>query len=362
MADEPSPEKEQTAESPAPEVLKPQTESAAEAPESSGGPADGGQSGEHKGADDKQPPKPPKKSRRGTYRPSHRATFIGLAVVIAILALNAGVIAFVLKAQSKSKSKSDQGQVTINAGALSKLGVNRSNVGDAGIQLTINPDTRFNGNLEINGDVSIAGQLRLNSKFTASDASFSQLEAGKTSLSELNVNGNGTISTLNLRKDLSVAGSTQLQGAVTVSQLLTVNNSANIAGNLSVGGTLSAGTMHVGRFIVDSSLTIGGHVITSGRTPGVSRGSAVGSNGTVSISGNDASGTVAVNIGTGGGNGILASISFHSRYDRTPHVVITPVNGGVGSFFITRSASGFSIGVANSVSPGGYAFDYIVEE
>jgi len=135
-----------------------------------------------------------------------------------------------------------------------------------------------------------------------------------TSISQLTVNGDGTVSNFNLRKDLTVLGLTRLQGAVTMSQLLTVNNNVNISGNLAVGGVLSARSFQASSLVSDSTLTIGGHVITRGAAPGVGPGSALGANGTVSISGNDASGTVAANIGTGGGNGILAQVAFRSQY------------------------------------------------
>lgn len=300
-------------------------------------------------------PVPPSRGRRGPYRPSHRATFIGLAVVVAILAINAAVIGFVLKSQSKSSAKANQGQVTINQSALDKLGVNRTVVGDSGIQLTVNPDAKFNGSLQVAGNASIGGELKLNSKFSAADANLTQLEAGKTSLAQLNVNGDGTLSNLNLRSDLIVAGTTHLQGSATFAQLVTVNNSLNVSGNLAVGGTLAVGAFQT------SGLTVGGHVITAGSLPSVSRGSCVGSVGTVSISGNDAAGTVAVNTGVGACAGSLASVSFHKIYGSTPHVVITAV-GGAANAYISRSASGFTIYSGQSLSPGGYAFDYIVEQ
>lgn len=329
MADDPSP---------AAEELKPQSDDTAGEPTA----VPAGQA-------------PPKRGRRGPYRPSHRATFIGLAVVVAILAINAGVIGFVLKSQSKNAAKASEGQVTINQSALDKLGVNRTVVGDSGIQLTVNPDAKFNGNLQVAGNASIAGELKLNSKFSAADASLTQLEAGKTSLSQLNVNGDGTLSNLNLRSDLIVAGTTHLQGSATFAQLVTVNNSLNVSGNLAVGGTLAVGAFQT------SGLTVGGHVITAGLAPGVSRGSCTGSSGTVSISGNDTAGTVAVNTGVGACAGSLASVSFHSSYGSVPHVVVTAV-GGAANVYISRSASGFTIYAGQALSPGGYAFDYIVEQ
>jgi hypothetical protein len=143
--------------------------------------------------------------------------------------------------------------------------------------------------------------------------------------------------------------------------MLTVNNNANFAGNLSVGGSLSAGSFNTGKLIVANSLTVGGHLVTRGSAPSVSRGSAVGSNGTVSISGNDLSGTVAVNAGVGAGGGIVARVTFNRQYDYTPHVVVTPVGPGAHDFYVNRDSTGFSIGVG-SLSTGGHAFDYIVTQ
>lgn len=351
MADTPSSDKDQTAEPPAPEVLKPQADGEAQSAEESAS------------APSPAASKPGKRLRHGTYRPSHKATFIGLAVVVVILAVNAAIIGFVLKGKSSTNSQANQGQVTISQAALDKLGVSRSPVDPSGVELVVNPNARFNGKLQVGGDVSVAGQLILNSKFTASDANLTQLEAGNTSLSQLNVNGDSTLSNLTLRKDLTIAGALRLQGLATFSQLVTVNNSLNVSGNLAVGGVLSANGFHTSSLTVDSTVIIGGHVITQGSAPGVSAGPAVGSNGTVSISGNDASGTVAVNTGVGAGNGILANITFRNKYSNIPHVVISVIGSGAGSVYIYRNSTGFSIGVNNALSAGiGYAFDYIVEQ
>jgi cytoskeletal protein CcmA (bactofilin family) len=298
--------------------------------------------------------------RHVTYRPSHKATFIGLAVVVAILGLNAGVIAFIMKGQSTANAEVAPGGVSISPAALDKLGVSRNPVGTAGTELVVAPNARFNGSVTVSSNVNISGQLTLNSKFSATDASLAKLQAGNTSLEQLIVNGDETVSNLNLRKDLTVLGITRMQGAVTMSQLLTVNNSVNIAGNLAVGGTLSARSFQASSLVSDTTLTIGGHIVTQGMTPGVGPGSALGANGTVSISGSDAAGTVAANIGTGAGNGIVAQVAFRQQYSTTPHVVVTAVGRGVGSVYVNRTSAGFSIGVNDAMAPGGYAFDYIV--
>lgn len=358
MADEPSSEANQSAsEPPSPEALKPQSDGSAVEPAAAsenGQPAADGKSTAN--PDATAPPR-----LRRAYRPSHKATFVGLSAIVVILAINAAVITFVIKGQSSPESKAAQGQVTIGQDVLDKLGVNRGSVGNAGVELTINPDTSIKGKLEVGGDVSLAGQLKLNSKFTASDASLAKLDAGNTSLNQLNVNGDATASSLNLRSQLAVTGTTRLQGDVTMSRLLTVNNSANVAGNLSVGGALSVNRFQSSSLVVDGNITIGGKFISRGAAPRVGPGGgALGSNGTVSISGSDAVGTVAVNVGTGATAGIVANVAFRSAYDTTPRVVVTAVGAGIGSVYVNRSAAGFSIGVNSPTPPGGYAFDYIV--
>jgi cytoskeletal protein CcmA (bactofilin family) len=345
MTDSPSSgEKKATNEPPAPEVLRSQSD------------------GEPEPSSGNTPTKPSilKRPRRGSYRPSHKATFIGLGVVVVILAVNAVIISFVMNAQTKSSTSASGSEVTISPAVLDTLGVSRNTIGSLGTELVVGPDSQFKGKVTVGGDVSIAGQLKLNSKFTATDASLANLEAGNTSVSQLNVNGDGTISTLNLRKDLNVVGSTRLQGPVTVSQLFTVENNVNVSGSLAVGGTLSTRNFEAVSLVSDTTLTIGGHVITRGSAPGISPGSALGSNGTVSISGNDASGTIAANIGTGAISGIVAYVSFRAPYGSTPHVVVSAIGGGIGSFYVNRNANGFSVGVNGAMSPGGYAFDYIV--
>lgn len=339
--------KDKTTEAPTPEVLQPKADDASPTPV--------GETVVHSTTS-----RATQRPRHVTYRPSHKATFIGLAVVAGILVINAGILAFVMRSQASAEGGSNQGEVTISPAALDKLGVSRNTVGDLGTELLVNPNARFNGTLTVAHDVEIAGQLRLNSKFSAAEASLAKLEAGNTSLSQLNVNGDTTSTNLNLRKDLTVVGSSRLQGAVTISQLLTVNNNVNISGSLAVGGALSVRSLQVGSLVSDTTLTIGGHIITRGSAPGVGPGSALGSNGTVSISGNDTSGTVAVNIGAGGGGGVLAQVAFRNQYGITPHVVVTAIGQGADNIYVNRSIGGFSIGVNGSIAPGGYAFDYIV--
>lgn len=338
MPDEKDP---QAAGAPKPEMLQPQAETMS--------PTESGESGSEKIVG---------KPRRITYRPSHKATFIGIAVVALILLANVGILMFLLRDKTSAEATKDN-EVTLSGATLDKLGMNRSPTGNEKTALIIGPNSEFRGEVKIGGNTSIGGQLILNSKFTAGSAAINNFEAGKTSVQEININGDATATTLNLRKDLTAVGTTRLQGPTTIGQLLTVNNNANITGNLAVGGTLSTKGLSVSNLTADGTLTIGGHIITRGSAPSVSSGSGVGSEGTVSISGNDAAGTVAVNFSTGAGPGTLANVQFRSSYSNTPKVIITPV-GRAGAFYVNRTANGFSIESGSAQGPGGMAFDYIV--
>lgn len=349
----PAPSTENPSGQPEPETLKPRSAETGTAPAET---------------TEALPAKDGKPVHRRIYRPSHRATFIGLGAVAIVLIINAVIIGLVVRNQG-SQADQPTGQVTINQDALDKLGVNQSGTGGSGVQLTIAPDTNFKGNVVVGGDIQAAGQLKLNGTFQASTARFTQLDTGNASANQLAVSGISTLADVAIPKSLNVTGTTRLQGAVTVTQLFTVNNSVNISGNLSVGAALSAGSVSGATVAAISNLVIGGHVISSGSVPAVSRGpngsgTALGINGSVSISGNDQAGTIAFNVGTNSdGCGLIATVTFHSDYNSTPHVVVTPI-GDVGSFYISRNTNGFTVSLSScgSLNTGGYAFDYIVEQ
>lgn len=310
-------------------------------------------------ADHPTPAKPIKTLKRTTYRPSHKATFIGLAVVAAVLAINGAVVLWLVNAQQAASAEQAKDTVTLSAETLDGLGVSRNPVGNLGAELTIGPQTTFNGKVTMGSDLSVGGKLELKGDFSAASGNFTKLQAGETALQQLNVNGDTTTTNLNVRTNLAIAGNTTMQGPVTMAQLLTINNSLNVAGNVAVGGTLSARNFQANSLTSGSTLTVGGHIVTNGAAPSVGRGGAVGNNGTVSISGNDASGTIAVNTGTGAGNGLLAQVAFKSQYGNIPHVVVTPV-GQYAPVYVTRTIGGFNLYSAGAMSPGGFAFDYMV--
>jgi hypothetical protein len=151
-------------EAPQPEVLEVQSDNVAEAAVAEASASSSAPAGE---SDTPQPSAKP--VNKFSYRPSHKATFVGLGVVIAILAANAALIAFLMKNQTDAMSDSSQQGVTLSPQVLDKLGISRNPVGNKGTTLTVGPDAKFNGKMEIGGDTSIAGQLTLNNKMSNSD-------------------------------------------------------------------------------------------------------------------------------------------------------------------------------------------------
>src|SRR5438270_13907993 len=117
MADAPA-DQNKTTELPAAEVLKPRDETAGS---------------ESTAKSPAETPQTLKRPRRATYHPSHKSTFIALAVVVAMQAAHAGIIAFVLKSQAKNSGSVNQDQVTRSQGSLDKLGGSRSAVRDLGV-------------------------------------------------------------------------------------------------------------------------------------------------------------------------------------------------------------------------------------
>lgn len=304
------------------------------------------------------PAKPVNILKRGSYKPNHKATFIGLLVIVVIIALNVGIVLFVMRGQTTAAEKT-RSEVTLSSDTLNSLGVNKTAVGNEGAKLTVGPDSTFNGTVTIAKNVSIGGDLQLNSKLSVTQASIASLQAGESSLGKVTVNGDVSADSLLLRKDLTVPGTTRLNGAVTIAQLLTVNNNVNVTGSLAVGGSLSVHNFQASSLTSDTTLTIGGHVITRGGTPSVTAGSGLGVTGTVTLSGSDTSGGISLGIGVGNGGGLLCKVKFAMQYASTPHVVVTPVGRNL-NLYINRNADGFDVYADGAIPAGGYAIDYIV--
>ncbi|HEX5798112.1 MAG TPA: hypothetical protein VFX79_02050 [Candidatus Saccharimonadales bacterium] len=266
--------------------------------------------------------------------------YLLIFILIIVLAL---IITYVSYQRNKSEEQKQEALLTepLSTEALDQLKQTDVQVGDPKQILTIESNAIFSGNVLIRDSLEVAGQLKLGQPLNVPGITVS----GASDFDQLRSNG------------LDVSGNAAIQGQLSIQQGLTVG------GNLNVAGNLSASRLNINNLEVSGNLQINGHITTGGGTPSRSGGSALGGGGTVSISGSDTAGTVNINTGSGAGAGCFVSVSFVNQYSSTPHVVVTPVGSAGGSinYYITRSASGFSICTSNA--PGGgksFAFDYIV--
>jgi hypothetical protein len=278
--------------------------------------------------------KPPK-SKSSWNGLRTKANTIASIIAMFVFLIGGGSIVGYYYAQSKKPApKSSKTTVqTLSPDELSKLGNISSNLGSGGQTLNIGADALFRGKANVVGDFTVGGH------FTA--------------------NGPVTLNQLTLA-DLSVSGTTTLQNALTVNGLATFAKGISVTGASSLD-SINANTIAVRNISISGPLTIG-HLVTQGPAPIVAA-NAVGAGGTVSISGNDTSGQVNINTGTGPGV-TLATITFRSTFGASVHVLLSPITSpaAAAQAYVTRNNGGFQIH-ANSAPAGAVlSYDYLVTQ
>ncbi|MCE7936762.1 hypothetical protein DYH10_03165 [Candidatus Saccharibacteria bacterium CPR2] len=291
------------------------------------------------------------KPERNLKQPLHERIFnrirrinpyLLLFIAVILIAIVVVVVAQLTETQKDPNNVTFQGS-ELDQNTLDKLLSKENNIGTPDQTLTVAANAIFNGKVLVKSDLDVAGKITV---------------GGPLSLPGITVSGTSAFEDVQI-KTLSILGS------VTIQQSLNVQDNANITGNVSVGGTISAAKISADVIEFTQGLSLSGHLITGGGAPSASSGTAVGSGGTVSISGNDTAGTVVVNTGSGPPAGILAYINFTKTYGTTPKVQITPVNSSTGAlqYYVERSSGGFSIGTSNAPSGATtYVFDYFIVE
>lgn len=252
-------------------------------------------------------------------------------IAIIILFLLALILGGFLLSRGKSTTKTTGTSITINTQSLDNGTLNtltaKTGTDQPKQQLTISPDTLFINNVDVQQSVTVGTDLSVGD-------------------------------------DLFVKGKSTLQGAVGINSNLSVNGALSVGGNLTAGG-LSVGNLSATSINLSSNLTIGGHIIPSGTEPS-SRTSVAAGGGSISISGNDTSGTITLH--TGGSplpTGELAIITFRAKFSATPKVQLTPVNPAASAldYYVTRSTTFFTLNSSSPTAPGTeYVFDYFVTQ
>ena len=294
-------------------------------------------------------PKPDKRQRSWRQMKARANTVSGVAVLLLTILVLGGVAGYLVAHANKTKTPATTNNVTaLSPEDLSKLNQVSGSLGSAGQTLSIGADSLFRGNVGVGGDLSVTGHLNAN---------------GPVVLSQLNITGTTALTGLNVGSNLTVGGIANLQKSLTVGGLVTVNGGLSVAGATSVS-SLNAASISVKNISISGPIIIG-HLQTQGTVPSGTGGTAVGAGGTVSISGNDATGTVNVNTGSNPPAGVLMTVVFRAAYTATAHVLLTPLTGAAAStpVYVTRNATGFTIHT-DSPPPAGstLSFDYFVTQ
>lgn len=132
----------------------------------------------------------------------------------------------------------------------------------------------------------------------------------------------------------------------------------------------TADTQHmvvtVANLTVAGTLTVNGHIVSTGNTPTVTAGSAACTAPTVSVAGTDTTGTIIITTGTQCANpGQLAAITFNQAYTAAPQVILTAANSAAAllPIYRTTSTTGFTLSTANkSTSATTYIFSYFTAQ
>ncbi len=161
-----------------------------------------------------------------------------------------------------------------------------------------------------------------------------------------------------------------------VASLLLLQDASGVAlaqidasGNLSVKSAMVEGDLSVTGSITTGNITVNGHIIT-GNTSGsttAAAGSDSGLGASVSINGNDTSGTITITTGTGVSAGQLATVTFANAYGTNPSVVITPKDIPGGAIFpqyhYTSTTGGFELKSFNALTDSvTYTFSYFTAQ
>lgn len=284
------------------------------------------------------PQAPPKKS---PLKKIWEKFNIYLLLFLLVIVLAVGVlIVSIAKAKQNNAANNATKSQGLTQDDLKQLATTDVTVGNPKQVLTVQANAVFSGGVLVRSNLEVAGSLRVGGSLSLSDLSVS----GITQLGDTQVN------------NLNVAGALNLTGA------LNIKNGLSVSGSTNFSGSLTATAITTGSLQLNGDLNLTHHITAGGTIPGISKGSAVGGGGTVSLSGSDTAGSITINTGGSPPAGCFATITFSQKFSSTPHVVVTPVNSGAAGldFYITRSTAGFVLCSTNA-APGGetFGFDYM---
>ncbi|HSX15201.1 MAG TPA: hypothetical protein VLF40_00225 [Candidatus Saccharimonadales bacterium] len=154
-------------------------------------------------------------------------------------------------------------------------------------------------------------------------------------------------------------------GNVTFSNFIDSTTAFQIQNSAGTTTILNADTTN--SVITIANLAVSGHIITSGTAPGIAAGAAACTTPTVSVDGNDVSGTITVTTGTGcATSGTLAAVTFVTAFSATPHITLTPGSStalALGAYINNSTATTTSFTIGTNSTPANsttYEWNYLV--
>jgi cytoskeletal protein CcmA (bactofilin family) len=300
-----------------------------------------GQEGES--AADSSPPPPQQHNRfRQLLRQLRRRINLYL-LLFTVIILIAGAIILIAYLQSRQSTLTNQLQTqSLSQNTLNQLANSDATVGNSQSILNVESSAIFAGQVLVRQNLQVAGNLQI---------------GGTVALSNITVAGSSQFGQVTVNKNLAVSGDTAIQGTTTIAKSLQVN------GNGTFNGPVSAPQVSTGSLQLNGDLVLTHHINTGGTTPSRSSGTALGSGGSVSISGSDTAGSITINTGSSPAAGCFVTVNFTAKYNATPHVQVTPIGSAAGglAYYVNRSTISFSV-CDNTAPPAGssFGFDYFV--
>jgi cytoskeletal protein CcmA (bactofilin family) len=263
--------------------------------------------------------------------------YLMLFILVVVVAVGV-LVALTIKSNQENKTNLDT--QNLSQQELQQLASTDVTVGNNKQVLTVQANAVFAGSVLVRNSLEVAGSLKI---------------GGELSLKTLKVSGDTQLADTTV-DDLTVNGNLNMLGS------FSLKNGINVSGPSTFAGPLTAASVTTGTLVLNGDLTLTNHITAGGPTPGISRGTAAGGGGTVSLSGSDTAGSITINTGTSPPAGCFASVSFTKRFTSTPHIALTPIGSNAAGldYYVDRTTSGFSVCSA-SPAPASvtFGFDYI---
>jgi cytoskeletal protein CcmA (bactofilin family) len=288
------------------------------------------------------PPSPPDGKKSPLVKRIWRKFNIYLLLFVLLILIAVGVtVGLFLKDQNaKKQTENVINSQSLSDSALKQLANSDVTVGNSKQILKVESNAIFSGSVLIRNDLEVAGSIKVGEELQ---------------LPGITVSGNSRFNQLQA-DNITIGSNATVQGAFVAKKGVTVTGNSSF-------DTLSAAQITTTAFQLNGELKLTSHITAGGPSPGVGRGTAVGSGGTASVSGSDTTGSVVINTGSGTGAGCFATITFARKFSSTPHVVVTPIGSGAAevAYYVNRSSSEFSVCTASPAPTGQtFGFDYIV--